>query len=98
MAGDFVVVTINDYCTNGISNSIERWLQNSSGAVMLPPIRFNGAGDAVCVDKLQFRVSIPVETPDGHFKLDFYTRYEPNPIRVVTVKTSTPIFQVTAKE
>jgi hypothetical protein len=93
-AGDFVTVTVSEFCTSGIANTNERWLDNATGGVALPPLRFNGAGEPVCLKDLQFKVQIPNETVPGQYRFEFNTRYQPNPIRTVTVKTYTPYFYV----
>jgi hypothetical protein len=94
-AGDFVTVTISEFCTSGIPNTNERWLDNSIGGVSLPPLRFNGTGEPACFKDLQFKVQIPTETVPGQYRLEFITRYQPNPIRTISVATYTPYFYVT---
>lgn len=93
--GDFVGVTISEFCTSGIANTNERWLDNQLGGVGLPPLRFNGTGEPTCIKDLQFRVQIPMETVEGQYRLEFNTQYQPNPIRTVRVVTYTPYFYVT---
>ncbi len=93
--GEFVTVTVSEFCTNGIKNTNERWLDNATGGVALPPLRFNGTGEPICIKDLQFKVQIPMETTPGQYRLEFITRYQPNPIRTVSVTTYTPYFQVT---
>lgn len=92
--GEFVTVTISEFCTNGIANSNERWLDNHTGGVGLPPLRFVGTGEPICLKDLQFDVQIPMETVPGQYRLEFVTRYQPNPIRTVKVTTYTPYFEV----
>jgi len=93
-AGDFVTVTISEFCTSGIKNSNERWLDSSYGSVSLPPLRFDGTGEPTCIKDLQFKAQIPMETVPGQYRLEFITKYQPNPIRTVSVTTYTPYFQV----
>ena len=92
--GEFVTVTISEFCTSGIKNTNERWLDSIYGGVALPPLRFNGAGEPTCMKDLQVLVKIPDETVPGQYRLEFITRYQPNPIRTVSVITYTPYFQV----
>lgn len=93
--GEFVQVTISEFCTNGISNSNERWLDGQYGGVGLPPLRFYGQGEPSCMKDLKVLVQIPMETVPGQYRLEFITRYQPNPIRTVSLTTYTPYFQVT---
>lgn len=93
-AGQMVTVTISEYCTDGSANTISRWLDNETGGVALPPLRFNGASEPLCLQNLQAMVRIPDETVPGKYRFEFNTSYQPNPIRTVTVKTYTPYFYV----
>jgi len=94
-AGQFVQVTVSEFCTDGSPNTNERWLDNEFGGVALPPLRFNGAGEPVCLQNLQFLVKIPDETVPGKYRLEFITKYKANPIRLVEVTTYSPFFYVT---
>ncbi len=93
-AGQMVTVTISEYCTDGSANTISRWLDNETGGVALPPLRFNGASEPLCLQNIQALVRIPDETVPGQYRFEFNTSYQPNPIRTVTVKTYTPYFYV----
>lgn len=93
--GDFVTVTISEFCTDGSANSVERWIDNNFGGVSLPPLRFNGATEPMCIKDLKALVRIPEETVPGQYRFEFITRYQPNPIRTVKVTTYTPYFYVT---
>lgn len=93
-AGEMVKVTISEFCTDGSSNSVERWLDNEVGGVALPPLRFNGASEPLCINNIEAMVRIPEETVPGQYRFEFNTRYQPNPIRTVKVTTYTPYFEV----
>lgn len=93
-AGEMVKVTISEFCTDGSANRIERWLDNEIGGVGLPPLRFNGASEPLCVKNIEAMVRIPEETVPGNYRFEFVTRYIANPIREVEVRTYTPYFEV----
>lgn len=93
-AGQFVQVTLSKFCTDGSANTVERWLDNEFGGVALPPLRFNGASEPVCIYNDKYFIKIPDETVPGKYRIQFNTTYNANPIRNVTVTTYTQFFYV----
>lgn len=95
--GELVPVTISEFCTTGTPNTVERWIVSKGGALALAPLRFENSGidEWTCFKDLVIEVRIPPEAQLGASYFEFYTRYEPNPIKTEKVYSRTPYFEVT---
>lgn len=92
--GEFVEVTNEEFCNQGVATRVTRLVSNQYGSVELPVLAFEAPASPVCISPSVALVRIPDEVPPGIWHIHITTTYEPNPIRKIDVTFETPDFEV----
>jgi len=92
--GDFVEVSNEEFCNQGVQTTVTRLVSNEYGSVELPTLAFQAPAEPVCIAPSVALIRIPDEVPPGVWHITITTTYEPNPIRKIDVTFKTPDFEV----
>jgi hypothetical protein len=96
VAGETVTVSTQSVCNDGVAVTITRRLTNGAITTLLDPIEYRAPTRPGCTEDPTLVVEIPIETVPGKYHLQVDITYQANPVRTVTVSTSSAEFQVIA--